>query len=549
MVSTQLRNKANEFLNSRKHANNLADILQMFETETDNYSPLLLTIEVIFTELLKRGELFEDIVPLKPIDHSPEGEYRRWLKECYETALTRTLACLKRGRNSSRLQALVTACKLLQAEGRYPMEKQSPGYYFPSFRLKSIFTALLDSEESMSAQIARFQEFTEYRDVQQYGLKVLSMLAYRKSPTTTYMQNYLELLDKLLVTEIPTDKNRKILPEEEECQEKVLCGVEDKAPFPYNPGVCRRYANRCWGFACQWPLLETPKTHRRALLLLVERLMPLLTKPHLATDMLADSLDAGGPISMLALQGVLELVRRHNIEYPELYDRLYAMFEPEMFATRYKRRLLHLADIFLSSTHIHIEHPELYDRLYAMFEPEMFATRYKRRLLHLADIFLSSTHLPESLVAAFAKRLSRLALVARPEDAVGLLQLVANMMLRHPPLKRMICYEDTPAIMSNDPYVMEETCCVNSRALGSSLWEVAALTRHHARAVTQAATRVLSAPTDRAQPLSLAAPTDNALFDAELKKRFKSIEMNFVRPQGMTLPSGERLFQYYELMA
>lgn len=31
MISAQLRNKANEFLNSRKHANNLADILQMFE--------------------------------------------------------------------------------------------------------------------------------------------------------------------------------------------------------------------------------------------------------------------------------------------------------------------------------------------------------------------------------------------------------------------------------------------------------------------------------------------------------------------------------------
>lgn len=103
MVSAQLRIKANEFLNSRKHANNLADILQMFEVstpvstwsilvyknftsrlgtsaiaylsniaykfqaETDNYTPLLLTIEVIFTELLKRGDLIQEIVPLKPI--------------------------------------------------------------------------------------------------------------------------------------------------------------------------------------------------------------------------------------------------------------------------------------------------------------------------------------------------------------------------------------------------------------------------------------------------------------------------------------------------
>ncbi|XP_026323958.1 nucleolar complex protein 4 homolog A isoform X2 [Hyposmocoma kahamanoa] len=445
MVSAQLRIKANEFLNSRKHANNLADILQMFEAETDNYTPLLLTIEVIFTELLKRGDLIQEIVPLKPIDHSAEAEYTRWLRDCYETATTRALECIKRGRSCSRRQALITTCKLLQAEGKYPMES-SPGYYFPSVRLKNIFSVLLDSETAMTAPIARFQEFTEYRDVQQYGLKVLSTLAYRKSPTPMYMQNYLELMDKLLVSEIPVEIKMKVKDrEEDEKEEKLLCGTDDKAPFPYNPGVCRRYANRCWGFACQWPLCEEPRTHRRALLLLVERLMPLLTRPHLATDMLCDSLDAGGPISMLALQGVLELVRRHNIDYPDLYD-----------------------------------------RLYVMFEPEMFATRYKRRLMHLADIFLSSTHLPEGLVAAFAKRLSRLALVASPEDACGLLQLVANMILRHPGLKRMICYEDSPAIMSSDPYVMEETCASNSRALGSSLWEVAALQRHFCASVSAA---------------------------------------------------------------
>lgn len=39
---------------------------------------------------------------------------------------------------------------------------------------------LLDSETPMTAPITRFQEFTEYRDVQQHGLKVLAALAYRK---------------------------------------------------------------------------------------------------------------------------------------------------------------------------------------------------------------------------------------------------------------------------------------------------------------------------------------------------------------------------------
>ncbi|XP_053601930.1 nucleolar complex protein 4 homolog B [Plodia interpunctella] len=502
MLSAQLRNKATEFLNSRKHANNLADILQMFEAETDNYTSLLLTVEVIFTELLKRGDLIEEIIPLKPIDHSPEAEYTRWLQECYETALARTLECIKRGRTSSRLQALVTACKLLQMEGKNPLES-SAAYYFPSNRLKNIFTVLLDSDISMSAPITRFQEFTEYRDVQQYGLKVLSTLAYRKSPNATFMQNYLELLDKLLALEIPLEAKIKVREREEEKEEKLLCGTENKPPFPWNAGVCRRYANRCWSFACQWPLMESPRTHRRALLLLVERLQPLLAKPHLATDMLCDSLDAGGPISMLALQGVLELVRRHNIDYPDMYD-----------------------------------------RLYAMFEPEMFATRYKRRLLHLADVFLSSTHLPESLVAAFAKRLSRLALVASPEDAAALLQLVANLLLRHPGLKRMICLEDSPAIMSNDPYVMEETRASCSRALGSSLWEVSALRAHHSAGPARAAAALLQRA-QPAQPVSL-AHADDKLFDAELKKRFKTIEMNFIRPQGM---GEDGMMSYWELMA
>ncbi|XP_034823962.1 nucleolar complex protein 4 homolog B [Maniola hyperantus] len=506
MISAQLRIKSNEFLNSRKHANNLADILQMFEAETENYTPLLLTIEVIFTELLKRGDLVQHIVPLKPIDTSPEAEYKRWLNECYEAAISRALQCMKCGRTSSRLQALVTACKLLQAEGKYPLEPTT-GYYFPSVRLKNIFTVLLDSDVSMSSQIARFQEFTEYRDMQQHGLKILSAIAYRKSPSHIYMQNFLELLDKLMATEIPTENKPKAKDRDNDHEKemKVLCAADGKPHFPYNPAICRRCANRCWTFACLWPLCEDSRTHRRALLLLVERLMPLLNKPHLATDMLCDSLDAGGPISMLALQGVLELVRRHNIEYPDLYD-----------------------------------------RLYAMFEPEMFATRYKKRLVHLADIFLSSTHLPESLVAAFAKRLSRLALVASPEDAGALLQLVANLLLRHPALKRMICCEDTPAIMSNDPYVMEEAHAARSRALGSSLWEVRALRRHWEPAVSRAAAVVLRAAEQRDRPVDLAPDQETALFDAELKKRFKAIEINFIRPQSMALPSGERLLQYWE---
>lgn len=60
--------------------------------------------------------------------------------------------------------------------------------------------------------------------------------------------------------------------------------------------------------------------------------------------------------------------------------------------------------------------------------------------------------------------------------------------------------------MSNDPYVMEETCAGASRALGSSLWEVWALRRHAAPALAAAAASVFAAADPRAQPVALAPP-------------------------------------------
>jgi U3 small nucleolar RNA-associated protein 19 len=104
--------------------------------------------------------------------------------------------------------------------------------------------------------------------------------------------------------------------------------------------------------------------------------MPVMQKPILLTDFLMESYDIGGSISLLALNGVFILITKHNLEYPDFYKKLYALCTPD---------LLH--------------------------------AKYRARFFHLADIFLSSTHLPEYLVAAFAKRLSRLALTG-PANAL-----------------------------------------------------------------------------------------------------------------------------------
>lgn len=106
----------------------------------------------------------------------------------------------------------------------------------------------------------------------------------------------------------------------------------------------------------------------------------------------------GGAVSLLALQGVFTLIQKHNITYPNIYE-----------------------------------------KLYTLFEPEIFHTKYKARLFYLADIFLTSTHLPEILVAAFIKRLARLSLISPPQDAVIIMYFIGNLLLRHLGLKRLIC--------------------------------------------------------------------------------------------------------------
>jgi len=110
----------------------------------------------------------------------------------------------------------------------------------------------------------------------------------------------------------------------------------------------KRALNKVWACVMHWEL--TPQLHKQLLIVLLERVISHLEKPVLLTDFLMDSLDADGPIGVLALQGVFILVTKHNLEYPNIFTKLYSMFEPEIFHTKYKARLFYLSDLFLSST-------------------------------------------------------------------------------------------------------------------------------------------------------------------------------------------------------
>ncbi|XP_012266462.1 nucleolar complex protein 4 homolog B [Athalia rosae] len=502
MPSKVLRQKAEEFLASRKYANNLLDIIGEWD---ESHTSCILTLEMIFLDVLTNGNMYQEhSITLTISEPSPESRYISWLRNCYEQVWEKLLHSLENSRPAVQLQALSTALKLMAAEGKVPLDPTDTfSYYFPLHRLKPILMKLLSPDKNNTNLIARFQEIASYSDGLYYTWKSLPTLTPRKQPKDMYIKNLLELIDKI---PLPEDgKGEK----DEEC--KLLCSPqqgEGNRSFTWDQLGAKRALNKVWACVMHWDL--GTEVHKRMLVVLLERVIQHLDKPILLTDFLMDSLDVDGPIGMLALQGVFILVTKHNLDYPNIFT-----------------------------------------KLYSMFEPEIFHTKYKARLFYLSDMFLSSTHLPEALVAAFAKRLARLTLVAPPEDILIILLFVGNLLLRHPGLKRMIDHPEGGEVKESsggDPFNMEERDPLLSNALVSSLWEIRALQWHTLPGVAAAA-RFIRDPLPSVEYDMAAAleRTSDDIFEREMKNKVKEIMLTFERPTSMALPKGERLLQYWQL--
>lgn len=158
-------------------------------------------------------------------------------------------------------------------------------------------------------------------------------------------------------------------------------------------------------------------------------------------------------------------------------------------------------------------------------------------------------------MAAFAKRLARLTLVAPPEDILIILLFVGNLLLRHPGLKRLIDNpqskgEFVPEVFTGagDPFLMDERDPLLSNAMLSSLWEIKALQWHILPSIASAA-RFIHEPLPSVEydMASALERTGGHLFDRELKSKVKDIMLTFERPNCMALPKGEKLLQYWQL--
>lgn len=419
------------------------------------------------------------------LDESPETSYKRFLRECYAEAFDLVVDCLDSDKQSEAQQALNTSMKLLTNEGFFPVEDPLKTQPFPILRLNKIISKLLYTDRSTKNLITRLSDYIIYEDFCFYLWKLImkNLIPTKKDELSpTFMLNFLELLNVL----IPTAQPKRIQDLEDDQEKRFLC-----KSVKFDLQVLRRNVNKVWNVVVQWH--HNDSSQRLLLVLLLEKFMPYLDKPTMLTDYLMDSLDIGGPISLLALQGIFILIHKHNMSYPNIYDKLYMMFEPEIF---------HM--------------------------------KYKPRLFHLADIFLTSSYLPETLVAAFIKRLARLALIAPPQDIIIILYFIGNLIIRHPGLKKLICDQSSigQREVADDPFVMEESDPNKSQAIQSSLWEVQLLRNHLLPNVAQAAKNIVTQPLP-GQEWNLGdflELKENDIFDQEISKKTREYALAFERP-------------------
>nr|SVE91102.1 EOG090X04ZD [Daphnia sinensis] len=486
-----------EVIQSRKNINHIIDIQSNLESEESAViKASVKALDKIFCHFTSNGSLSE-VGP--PLETEADKTVREWSRERYQEFQDHLFKLIAAEQISLQEQALLTLMHLLQAEGLHPLQKLPEGkeHMFPLDLLEKLMVHMLNLDKEAAAVITRFQEFMEYEDVLFHLLRVLGkILKAQTNVDEKFLKNLIHILEHVT---LPNS------PQKEEEKTKLFCS--NKKHFKWNYGQAKKYFSTIWQQLLRHPL--TPSLYKRVLVILPDKVLPHLEKPLLLTDFLMESYRIGGAVSILALHGVFLLMQNYNLEYPDFYT-----------------------------------------KLYALLEPGVLFVKYRARFFYLLDLFMTSTHIPEYIAAAFAKRLSRLALIAPANVVILLLHFVGNLMIRHRGLSRLMHHPEDQNDITDDPYVMNENDLTACKATDSSLWEIKTLQSHVLPEIANTAKFIErdlpKLEWDVKQDLET---TLEDLLEKELKRKNPTddIPINFEKPTKFACVKHEKLSVYFEL--
>ncbi|XP_059647363.1 protein NUCLEOLAR COMPLEX ASSOCIATED 4 [Cornus florida] len=260
--------------------------------------------------------------------------------------------------------------------------------------------------------------------------------------------------------------------------------------------------------------------YKEVLVSLHQAVIPYMSKPIMLCDFLTRSYDIGGVISVMALSGLYILMTQHNLEYPNFYE-----------------------------------------KLYALLVPSIFMAKYRAKFFELLDSCLKSPLLPAYVAAAFAKKLSRLALSVPPSGALIIIALIHNILRRHPSINFLVHQDGVGAAADDsgageehgdgaedsctnvemaikmpgvDHFNNEESDPVKSNAMRSSLWEIDTLRHHYCPPVSRFILSLENDLTVRSKTTEVTVKDFSSgsyatIFREEIGRRVKQVPLAFYK--------------------
>lgn len=272
-----------------------------------------------------------------------------------------------------------------------------------------MFTILVEQILQVNASDRLFDllvtHFNKYDDFRYFFYKNVAKIVKKESLSKT-AETSAALFRVLLALEpAQLDPESIVL-----CCETPLTGTNgDKINHIMVPKSYQRAFSDCWLASLTLPLKFG--IYKSILESIHQKVIPNMTNPTSLMDFFVDAYNSGGLISILSLNGLFTLIHEHNLDYPNFYHKLYALFDSN---------ILHV--------------------------------KYRSRFFRLSELFLSSAYIPSYMVASFIKRMCRLALFAPPAAIVFVLPFIFNLLRKHPSCITLIHKVDTESISKGTSY-------------------------------------------------------------------------------------------------
>ncbi|KAL2512577.1 CCAAT-binding factor [Abeliophyllum distichum] len=548
---SDLKTLGQQLLSSRAHVNNLPILLSFISTASPPHYALesLLSLQSFFTPLLP--ELPSSAFSKTSNDSNPDPEsiYRTWLRSKFDDLVQSLIDLAISSQSEDTLREVVL-------ETIMEFVKVGNGGKFHSAiyhkLLHSIVHSTLAIDDSLLDLLA--SKYFNYIDVRYFTYVSLEKLArtleakedkrgnsdaYDESQPRTSMELSMHKLHNLL-SHIPAlEASNENSDYEmwnglgifiEKSNHKGHVDLEDKwtKSKKSNDKVLaeRNIAKKMkLKFTKAWiSFLQLPlplDVYKEVLVTLHQDVIPHLSKPIMLCDFLTRSYNIGGVVSVMSLSSLYVLMTKHGLEYPNFYD-----------------------------------------KLYALLEPSIFMAKHRAKFFQLLDSCLKSPLLPAYLAAAFCKKLSRLALCVPPSGALVIVALVHNLLQRHPSIsclvhreggretteeasgeeKRNVDDEENSGAnrkLSNnkpgiDHFDNEESDPKETNAIRSSLWEFDTLRHHYCPPVSRFFLSFENDLAVRAKTAEIAVKDFSSgsyatIFNNEMRRRVKQVPLAFYK--------------------